>query len=92
MLEATDGSLWLLVATGITNDGNVVGDARRWARELVRQCYIKRSDEAFETPSPGSYICWMAGLSKSAPSLYGLAFYCWGLSTLQTLPPNYIRI
>lgn len=93
VLEATDGSLWLLVAASITNDGNVVGDARRWTRELGRQFFIKRSNEKFETPSPNSFVL-PDGRTIEVRSVLVTPqnFTCWGLSTLKTLPPNYTRI
>jgi hypothetical protein len=54
--EASDGSVWLLVAASALNDGNVVGDARRWTREPGRPFFIKRSNEAFEMPAPDSFV------------------------------------
>lgn len=93
VLEATDGSLWLLVAASGTNDGNVVGDARRWTRELGRQFFIKRSNEVFETPTPNSFVLPDGRVIEIRSVLVRPQnFTCWGLSTLKTLPPNYIRI
>lgn len=93
VLEAADGSLWLVVAASGTNDGNMVGDARRWTRELGKPFFIKRSNEEFPTPTPNSFtlpdgrtveICSVLVRPQN--------FTCWGLSTLKTLPPNYIRL
>ena len=93
VLEATDGSLWLLVAASAINDGNMVGDARRWTRELGRQFYIKRSGEAFETPTPNSFVLPDGRIIEVRSILVRpQTFTCWGLSTLKTLPPKYIRI
>lgn len=93
VLEATDGSLCLLIAASAINDGNLVGDARRWTRELGRQFYIKRSNEAFETPTPNSFMLPDSRVIEVRSILVRPQnFTCWGLSTLKTLPPNYIRI
>jgi hypothetical protein len=93
VLEATDGSLWLLVAASAINDGSLVGDARRWTRELRRQFFIKRSNEAFETPTPNSFVLPDGRVIEVRSVLVRPQnFTCWGLSTLKTLRPNYIRI
>ena len=93
MPEATDGSLWLLVVSSATNDGKLVGDARRLTRELGRQSYIKRPNEAFETPTPNSFTLPDGRTIKVRSILVRPRnFTCWGLSTLKTLPPYYIRI
>ncbi|MEN6607328.1 MAG: hypothetical protein ABFD60_08780 [Bryobacteraceae bacterium] len=93
VLEATDGSLWLLVAASAFNDGNMVGDARRWTRELGRQFYIKRSNEEFEMPTPTSFVLPDGRIIEVRSVLVRPQnFTCWGLSTLKTLPPNYVRI
>jgi hypothetical protein len=90
---ATDGSLWLLVAASGTSDGNVASDAGRWTRELGRQFYIKRSNEAFETPTPNSFVLPDGRvIAIRSVLVQPQNFTCWGLSTLKTLPPNYIRI
>jgi hypothetical protein len=93
VLEAQDGSLWLPVAARAINDSNVVGDARRWTRELGRQFYIKRSNEAFETPTTNSFVLPDGRVIEVRSVLVRPQnFTCWGLSTLKTLPPNSIRI
>ena len=93
VLEDVGGSLWLLIAASAFNDGNVVGDARRWTRELGRQFYIKRSNEAFETPTPNSFMLpYGRSIEVRSVLVRPQKFTCWGLSTLKTLPPNYIRI
>ena len=93
VLEAQDGSLWLLVAASATNDGNMGGDARRWTPEVGRQFYIKRSNEVFETPTANSFPLPDGRVIEVRSILVRPQnFTCWGLSTLKTLPPNYIRI
>jgi hypothetical protein len=85
--------LWLLIAASGANDGIVVGYARRWTREHGRQLFIKRSNEAFETPTPNSFVLPDGRTVKIRSMLVRPQnFTCWGLSTLKALPPNYIRI
>ena len=56
VLDATDGTLWLLVASDSIREGNLVGDARRWGREQGHQFFIKRTREEFETPTEDSIV------------------------------------
>jgi hypothetical protein len=58
-----------------------------------RQFLIKRSNEAFETPTPNSFVL-PDGRTIDIRSVLVRPqnFTCWGLSTLKVLPPNYIRI
>ncbi len=77
----------------ITNDGNVVGDARRRTREVGQQFFIKRSIEAFETPTPNSFVLPDGRVIEIRSIIVRPQnFTCWGLSTLKGLPPNYVRI
>lgn len=92
VLEAMDGSYWLLAATAI-HEGNLTGDARRWTKELGQQFFIKRSNEEFETPMPNSFTLPDGRVIEVRSVLVRPQnFTCWGLSMLTTLPPNYVRI
>jgi hypothetical protein len=55
VLEDSDGAYWLVAASLPVHEGNLVGDARRWGRELGRSVYVKKSDEDCETPTPNSF-------------------------------------
>lgn len=75
------------------NDGNVVGDARRWTPELGLQFFIRRSNEAFGTPTPNFFVV-PDGRTIEIRSILVRPqnSTCWDLSMLKPLPPIYIRI
>jgi hypothetical protein len=93
VLEDQDGSLWLVATADVIRQGNLIGDARRWSRELGRPFYLKRSDEQWETPTPNSFVL-PDGKVIEVRSILARPGNntCWGLSTLKTLPSNYIEI
>jgi hypothetical protein len=56
VVEAASGEHWLMFAARSVQQGNFVGDVRKWSRELGCQFFLKLSNEEWSTPSPNVFV------------------------------------
>jgi hypothetical protein len=55
VVEATSGAHWLIFAASPTHQGNLVGDVRRWTRELGYEFFVRLSGEDWPTPKRNTF-------------------------------------
>jgi hypothetical protein len=93
VVEATSGEHFLIFAASAVHQGNLVGDVRRWTRQLGYQFFVKLSAQEFETPRPNVFML-PDHREVKIQNVLTRASNCthWGLSQRKVLPRGYVRL
>jgi hypothetical protein len=93
VVESTSGEHFLIFAASTVHQGNLVGDVRRWTRELGYQFFVKLSDQEFPSPRPNVFVL-PDGREVEILNVLTRAsnFTHWGLSQRTILPNGYVRL
>ncbi|HTP32766.1 MAG TPA: hypothetical protein VMJ75_11360 [Candidatus Acidoferrales bacterium] len=93
VLEDSDCRYWLVAAASAVHEGNLIGDGRRWNREIGTPVFIKRNRDQWETPTPNSFVLPNGRVVEVASVLVRPQNNtCWLLNLRKTLPTGYIEI
>jgi hypothetical protein len=93
VVAATSGEHFLIFAASAFHQGNLVGDVRRWTRQLGYQFFVKLSDQKFPTPRPNVFLL-PDGRQVEIQNVLTRAsnFTHWALSERASLPKGYVRL
>jgi hypothetical protein len=92
-VEATSGEHWLMFAASPGQQGNLVGDVRRWTRQYGYTFHLKLSGAAWPTPRANIFVlpdCREVEARKVFSRTSN--FTHWGLSDLEPLPDGWRRL
>lgn len=93
VVETTSKNHFIIFAASAVHEGNLVGDVRRWGRELGYEFFLKRSSEELSTPRPNIFVL-PDGREIEIRDVFKRSsnFTHWGLGQRKILPRGYIRL
>jgi hypothetical protein len=93
VVQTVSGDHYVVAIANATQEGNLVGDIRRWSRGHGYQFLVKRADERISAPKE-SVLMLPNGRVIEIRNVYTTAgvFTRWGLSRREPLPAGYVRL
>ena len=94
VIETPSNEHFLIFAARSVHEGNLIGDVRRWSRELGHVFILKRSGEELSTPRSDVFALPDGGREVEIRNILTRAsnFTHWGLGQRKILPRGYVRL